>query len=155
MMRRMLALALISVALSTAVDAKPADNLRLNPHLDYSSDTQDGPLITGDNIEDGVVRGQPNYVFMYGEACFNSKRQARRSVSLYKKYRERVQFVIIDLDKRRPAEQQDLVEAYYRGFIPHVVILDGQGNVVYNHAGEVSEPEISRLLDTLLQTLSR
>ena len=44
-----------------------AENLKLNSHLDYSSDSQDGPLITGDHLEAGAVRGKPNYVFMFGE----------------------------------------------------------------------------------------
>ena len=44
-----------------------ADNLRLNPKLDYDSDSQDGPLITGDHMDDGVAAGKPNYVIMYGE----------------------------------------------------------------------------------------
>jgi hypothetical protein len=44
-----------------------ADNLRLNPRLDYDSDSQDGPLITGDHMDDGIVAGKPNYVIMYGE----------------------------------------------------------------------------------------
>ncbi len=43
------------------------DNLKLNQQLDYSSDSQDGPLITGDHIQDGAVPGKPNYVFMFGE----------------------------------------------------------------------------------------
>ena len=43
------------------------ENLRLNPRLDYSSDSQDGPLITGDHMEDGAVEGKPNYVIFYGE----------------------------------------------------------------------------------------
>jgi len=47
--------------------AHGADNLRLNPKLDYDSDSQDGPLITGDHMDDGVVAGKPNYVIMYGE----------------------------------------------------------------------------------------
>ena len=50
-----------------AVPLRGADNLRLNPRLNYSSDSQDGPLITGDHMEDGAVRGQPNYVIFYGE----------------------------------------------------------------------------------------
>ena len=61
-----------------------------------------------------------------------------------------MQFVIIDLDKARPAEQQQLVRQYYQGSIPHVVILDGRGKALYNAAGEVSESEISRILDGLL-----
>jgi hypothetical protein len=44
-----------------------ADNLKLNSHLDYSSDSQDGPLITGDHMDDGAVTGKPNYIIMYGE----------------------------------------------------------------------------------------
>ena len=45
-----------------------ADNLKLNPHLDYSSDSQDGPLITGDHMQDGTVTGKPNYLIFYGES---------------------------------------------------------------------------------------
>ena len=58
--------------------------------------------------------------------------------------------MIIDLDKQRPAEQQQLVRKYYKGYMPHVVVLDAKGNAVYNEAGEISESEISRLLDGLL-----
>ena len=82
-------------------------------------------------------------------AWLNSKRQARRSVSLYEKYKDRVQFVIIDLDKQRPAEQQELVRQHYRGSIPRVAVLDAEGNAVYNQAGEISESEVSRLPDGL------
>ncbi|HEV2176472.1 MAG TPA: hypothetical protein VGW33_04620 [Terriglobia bacterium] len=62
---------LITLAMATAL-AVPAlvgaaDNLRLNPKLDYSSDSQDGPLITGDHMDEGAARGKPNYVFMFGE----------------------------------------------------------------------------------------
>jgi len=54
-------------ALSTAANLIAADNLRLNPRLNYSSDSQDGPLISSDHIEEGAVRGEPNYVFIFGE----------------------------------------------------------------------------------------
>lgn len=72
-------------------------------------------------------------------------------MSLYEKYKGKVQFVIIDLDKQRPAEQQQLVRQYFKGYIPHVVVLDGSGKAVYNNAGEVSESGISGILDRLLQ----
>ncbi|MFB3922196.1 MAG: hypothetical protein ACE145_10770 [Terriglobia bacterium] len=61
-----------------------------------------------------------------------------------------MQFVIIDLDRRHTAGQQELVSRYYRGYIPHVVVLDAKGNAVYDRAGEIGEEEISRLLDGLL-----
>ena len=35
--------------------------------------------------------------------------------------------MIIDLDKTRPPEQRQLVKEYYKGYIPHVVVLDGSG----------------------------
>jgi hypothetical protein len=60
-----------------------------------------------------------------------------------------VHFVIIDLDKTRPAEQQQLVRKYYKGHIPHVVVLDAKGDAVYSHAGEIGESEVSRILDGL------
>jgi len=56
---------LTGLSMGTAVQA--AENLRLNPRLDYSSDSQDGPLITGDHMKDGAVLGKPNYVILYGE----------------------------------------------------------------------------------------
>jgi hypothetical protein len=66
-MKTKLIFVLFAAALSVAANLVAAENLRLNSRLDYSSDSQDGPLITGNHIEDGAVRGKPNYVFMFGE----------------------------------------------------------------------------------------
>ncbi len=118
------------------------DNLKLNSQLDYSSDSLDGPLITGDDAQAGFVAGKTNYVIMYGEGCFNSKRQARRTVELYNKYRNQVHFVVVDLDAKRSPEQQKLVKQFYKGYIPHVVVLDANGNPLYNSSGEVESKEI-------------
>jgi len=108
------------------------DNLKLNSRLDYTSDSLDGPLITGDDAQSGFVAGKPNYVVIYGEGCFNSKRQARRTVDLYSKYRSKVHFVVIDLEVQRSPEQQKLVKQYYKGYIPHVLVLDARGEALYN-----------------------
>ena len=56
----------------------------------------------------------------------------------------------MDLDQKRSGPQQELVRAYYQGYIPHVVVLDSAGKAVYNDAGEVSESDISSILDRLL-----
>ena len=125
--------------------------LKLNPHLDYSSDSVDGPLITGNDAQTGVVAGKPNYVMIYGEGCFNSKRQARRTVALSERYGGRVNFVIIDLDKPQTPAQLKLVQTYYGGSIPDLVVLDGKGKPVYNQAGEQSEEVLGRILDGALQ----
>jgi hypothetical protein len=127
------------------------ENLRLNSKLDYSIDSQDGPLITGDRMEEGIVAGKPAYVILVGEGCYNSKRQARRTVHLYEKYKERVQFVIVDLDHPLPPAQRELRDKYYKGYIPHVVVLDASGVAIYNSSGEVEENAISSLLDKALR----
>ena len=107
----------LSLLLTLAVTTSFAiDNLKLNSQLNYSSDSRDGPLITGDDAQAGFVAGKTNYVIIYGEGCFNSKRQALRTVELYNKYRNQVHFVVVGLrtlaclalpmvgpDTRRPA----------------------------------------------------
>jgi hypothetical protein len=114
----------VVLALGLVPTAFAGENLQLNPKLDYTSDSQDGPLITGERMDDGVSAGKPAYILLYGEGCYNSKRQARRTVSLYEKYKGRVQFVIVDLDHPLSDAQQGLQKKYYRGYIPHGVVLD-------------------------------
>jgi hypothetical protein len=126
------------------------ENLKVNPKLDYTSDRQDGRLITGDNMDSGFVPGSPAYVIMYGEGCFNSKRQARRTVELYERYKGRVQFVIIDIDHQLSPGQKELKKKYFRGYIPHVVVLNSSGVALYNAASEVDSAVISNLLDKAL-----
>ena len=118
------------------------DNLKLNSILDYTSDSLDGPLITGDDAQSGFVAGKTNYVIIYGEGCFNSKRQARRTVELYNKYRSQVHFVVVDLDSKRSPEQQQLVKQYYKGYIPHVLVLGANGEPLYDSSGEVDSKVI-------------
>jgi hypothetical protein len=126
------------------------DNLKLNRHLDYTSDSLDGPLITGDDAQSGFVSGKPNYVIIYGEGCFNSKRQARRTVDLYSRYRSAVHFVAVDLDLPLSPEQQKLVSQYYGGSIPQVVILDAHGKALYNEFGEVDSSRIEAVFNNAL-----
>ena len=144
-MTKMLLRATLLLALSSQVFG--IDNLKLNSKLDYSSDSLDGPLITGDDAQSGFVAGKTNYVIIYGEGCFNSKRQARRTVELYNKYRDQVHFVVVDLDEKRSPEQQKLVKEYYEGSIPHVLILDANGKPLYNSAGEVDSKHISSIFE--------
>ncbi len=60
-MKNLLALVLL---LATGLSAQ---ELKLNPHLDYNSDSQDGALITGGNAAGGLVKDKVNYVFMFEE----------------------------------------------------------------------------------------
>lgn len=72
-------------------------------------------------------------------------------MDLYQKYKGRVHFVIIDLDLKRSPAQQELVKKYYRGYIPHLTILDKSGRPLYNSSGEVEETRISAILDAALK----
>lgn len=131
-----------------------AQQLTLNPHLDYNSDSVDGPLITGNNPAIGVVPGKPNYVMIYGEGCYNSKHQAQRTVHLAALYGARVNFVLVDLDKPQTPAQQQLVQQYYRGSIPDLILVDPAGKPIYNQAGEQSEKTLSDLLNAALSSRS-
>jgi hypothetical protein len=142
---------LLACALIFATALLAQGQLKLNPHLDYNSDSVDGPLITGNDTQTGAIAGKPNYVMIYGEGCFNSKRQARRTVALSERYGDRVNFVIIDLDKPQSPAQLKLVQTYYAGSIPELVVLDSDGKPVYNQAGEQTEEALSQILDTLLR----
>jgi len=150
-MRHSVFVSVMATALFLAASTSRAgDNLKINPHLDYSSDSQDGPLITGDRLDEGIAAHRVNYVIMYGEGCYNSKRQARRTVQLYEKYRGRLNFVIIDLDHPLSSGQSELVRKHYRGSIPHVLILDKAGKSLYDAPGEFNEDEIAALFDKAL-----
>jgi Thioredoxin-like domain len=142
---------LFAAALALVLPAHAAENLKLNQHLDYKSDSQDGPLIIGDHLEDGPVAGKPTYAIIYQEGCFNSKRQAQRTVDLYEKYKGRVQFVVVDLDHRNSRAQKELVKKFFQGTIPHVVVLDRDGKTEYSAPGEVDEGEISKVLERALE----
>lgn len=58
---------LLAAALALPSLAYPGENLRINPRLDYSSDSQDGPLISGTDMDKGAVAGKPNYIIIFGE----------------------------------------------------------------------------------------
>ena len=72
-------------------------------------------------------------------------------MQLYEKYKGRVQFVIVDLDRGRSAAQKDLAKKYFQGKVPHVTILDKTGKAVYDSPGEVQEARLTSILDEALK----
>ena len=59
-------------------------------------------------------------------------------------------FVVIDLDIQRSPDQQKLVKQYYKGYIPHVLVLDAHGEVLYNQSGEVDSEPIENIFEKAL-----
>jgi hypothetical protein len=57
----------LALVLLVAAATFAGDNLKVNPKLDYNSDSLDGPLIAGDKLTEGVVAGKPNYILIVGE----------------------------------------------------------------------------------------
>lgn len=150
---RTTAISFIFITLVTVISGHvfAATDLKLNPGLNYNSDSNDGPLITGKDMRNGEVRaGKPTYIIFYHRECYNSKRQARRTVELYDKYMGKVDFIVIDLDSPRSKEQKELIKKHYRNYIPHVTIVSKAGEVVYDRSGEVGNGSTSDLLDGLL-----
>ncbi len=126
-------------------------DLKLNPNLNYSSDSNDGPLITGKNMSDGAInKGKPAYVIFYHRECYNSKRQARRTVELYEKYDGKVDFIVVDLDSPRSSEQSSLLKSHYKNYIPHITVFNKEGKVVHDKSGEVRNSQMFEILDGLL-----
>jgi thioredoxin-like negative regulator of GroEL len=147
--------AMLFVALLLAVPSllESADNLKLNPNLDYSDhNKKQGPLITGDHMTEGVVKGMPNYIIFYFEKCYNAKRQARITVRMYQKYRDFVHFVVVDVDQPVTQVQKDLIQKYCYKIIPHTTILDKDGKVVFDYTGETDEPTMDGWLDYVVRT---
>jgi hypothetical protein len=61
-----------------------------------------------------------------------------------------VHFVVVDLDIQRSPELQKLVKQYYKGYIPHVLVLDAHGEPLYNQSGEVESREIEEIFQKSL-----
>jgi hypothetical protein len=129
-----------------------AENLVITPNLDYSDhNKKQGPLITGDHMDDGVVEGMPNYIFFYMEKCYNAKRQALITVHMYEKYKNRLHFVVVDLDKPMSEAQKIAKQKYCNDIIPHETILDQHGTAVFDYTGETDEPTLEGWIKYTLQ----
>ncbi|HEV2382160.1 MAG TPA: hypothetical protein VG206_20515 [Terriglobia bacterium] len=149
-----MSVSLLALSLTTISGAlRGADNLKLAPGLDFMKNAYQGPAITGDKMWDGIEKGKPNYIFMYGEFCYDAKRQAQRTVEMYRDYGDRVHFVIIDLSRPiAKVEQIPLVKKYYTGLFPHTTILDKNGKVVLDYTGEIDDATLIGWMDAAVQS---
>jgi hypothetical protein len=103
--------------------------------------------------EGSITRGSATVIFSGTSNCWNTAREAGRLVKLYPQFRDRIRFVIVDLNHAGP-EQEPLVSLYYHGFIPTITAIDSQGNVLYDRAGETAPARgdtanLWRLLDSV------
>jgi hypothetical protein len=131
-------LAGLAAVLAPVMPARAADALRLAPGLSFTDDSSAPFPIEGDHLDDATTGDGRATVLFFGTGhCWNTNREAERLVALYPKYRDRVRFVVVDLD-HPSAAQQPLVARYYQGAIPTVVVLAPDGGVLYARAGETA-----------------
>jgi len=151
-MKRLGAALATAFLLAAPCGLKGAENLSIKPGLDYSDhNKKQGPLITGDHMDDGLVEGMPNYIFFYMEKCYNAKRQALITVHMYEKYKGRVHFVVVNLDKPMSQTQKTLKQKYCAEVVPHETILDKKGSVVFDYTGETDQPTLDGWIDYALR----
>lgn len=127
-----------------------AENLHMNPRLDYMKNGVQGPLILGDHMDDVVEQGVPNFILMYAQFCYNAKRQALRTVELYRDYKDSVHFVVLDFSEALTPAQIELFKKYLSPDFPHIIILDSLGKPVFDYIGETPAATLIGWLDSTL-----
>jgi hypothetical protein len=128
----------VQAALIPGRCANAASDLSLAPNLSFSDDSSPNFPIRGSNLSAGAITpGHATLIFFGTSNCWNTAREAERLVKLYPQFRDRIRFLVVDLNNVAP-EQAKLVALYYRGYIPTITAIDSQGNVLYDRAGETS-----------------
>ena len=95
-----------------------ASDLQLAPDLSFTDDSSANFPIAGNSIGDAKVASDRATIMFFGTAhCWNTNREAERLVALYPKYRDKIDFVIVDLDNPSPS-QRLLVAKYYQARFP-------------------------------------
>ena len=134
-----------------------AENLTLAPGLSFTDDSSDRFPITGDRLDDGIVGPvRPTLVFFGAAHCWNTNREAERVVALYPKFKDRIRFVVVDVN--HPSnDQRGLVRAHYHGSIPTVVVLGVDGAVLHDRPGETASHrgDTAALAEFLSDALAR
>jgi hypothetical protein len=133
---------------------RAASDLKLAPKLSFDDDSSPNFPIQGQNLSEGsIASGEATVIFFGTSNCWNTAREAERLVKLYPQFRDRIRFVIVDLN-HVGAEQEPLVSRYYHGYIPTITAIDSRGKLIYDRAGETASTRgdtsnLERLLDSV------
>src|ERR1700730_8988590 len=134
--------------------ARAGSDLKLAPKLSFDDDSSPNFPIQGQNLSRGsIASGEATVIFFGTSNCWNTAREAERLVKLYQQFRNRIRFVMVDLNHVGP-EQEALVSRYYHGYIPTITAIDSKGNLIYDRAGETASTRgdtsnLERLLDSV------
>jgi hypothetical protein len=115
-----------------------ASNLVLAPGLSFRDDSSPNfPIRSSDAGNGAIAADRPTLIFIGTAHCWNTAREAERVVMLYQRYKNKVHFIIIDLNNTSSVQRR-IVAKYYRGYIPTIVLFDRRGRLVYDQAGETA-----------------
>jgi hypothetical protein len=129
---------IIAAAVLMPATLPAASNLVLAPDLSFIDDSSPNfPIRTNDAAEGAIANNRPTLIFIGTSHCWNTAREAERVVDLYPKYKDKVDFIVIDLNNTSPA-QRPIVDKYYHGYIPTIVLFDRHGLLLYDKAGETA-----------------
>jgi hypothetical protein len=143
----------IAMAMATVGWATAASDLTLAPGLSFDDDSSINFPIRGQRMADtSTPFGGATIMFFGTSNCWNTAREAERLVKLYPQFSNRLHFVIVDLRNVAPG-QEALVAQYYHGYIPTIALIDSQGKLMYDGAGETATTRgdtsnLQRLLDS-------
>lgn len=130
--------------------ALSAENLRLRAGISYVHDLDKGFPIIADKLDDVKIEStKPCLIFFAAAGDLNTNRQAKRIVDLYKKYKDQVKFVVVDVDHPSNPETKQIIKTYYQGYIPQQVVIDKEGKTFWTHCGE--SDAVAGQLDKCLQ----
>ena len=119
--------------------ALAAENLTLAHGLSFTDDSSNNFPIQGDHLGDAELgKGRAVVAFFGASNCWNTNREAERLVALYPKFRDRVSFIIVDVNHPSDA-QRPLLKAHYQGSIPTLVVFAPDGTVLYARSGETAD----------------
>ena len=87
--------------------AGAASGLKLAPDLSFDDDSSPNFPIQGENLSEGsVASGEATVIFFGTSNCWNTSREAERLVRLYPRFRNRIHFVIVDLNHATPEHRR-------------------------------------------------
>ena len=93
---------LAALALCASRPAAAASGLMLAPDLSFTDDSSSNFPITGKELADGTISPAVGPVIFFGTShCWNTNREAERLVALYPRYRDRFNFIVVDLNAVR------------------------------------------------------
>lgn len=109
---------------------------------------------TSPPLNEALLSGQPTLIDFYADWCENCKVMAPLMKRLEEEYEGRVNFVSLNAD-RADGLNDDLVSLFRVDGIPHLALVDAQGNVQTALIGLVPDDVLRADLDALSSGLSQ